>query len=369
MKLKFYPILFAILLFSQRVFTQNLIVNPSGELPATNGWTIVSKGSDCFNSSDWHIQGNQNGFPAAHGGNYFFFSGCNSINGEIFQDIDVSSLAGNIDAANLNFTFSGFVQVYNQSPADGALMKVEYFNASNVLVGVYNTGVTKNVGVWTQYISTITAMPGTRRVRVTLKSFSNNGSSVDAYFDDLSLLGYQILPLELTSFTTILDRSQNVIAQWQTANELNNDHFELQRSKDGKVWETIAKVKGAGTTNTSRFYTAKDNTPIEGISYYRLIQYDLDGKMSVSKVNMIKSTSADTKLTAYPNPVSTIMTVEGDASTLNAISVFAAGGQSVNTAIQISVISPTSRKLDVSNLPKGIYYIRANGKSTSFYKM
>lgn len=368
MKVKYYPLLMTILLISQGAFTQNLIINPGGESPATAGWTIVSKGSDCYNSSDWHIQGNQNGFPAAHGGNYFFFSGCNSINGEVYQDIDVSSMAGNIDGSNLNFTFSGYMQVYNQSPGDGAQMKVEYFNASNVLVGSYNTGITKNVGVWTQYVSTITAMPGTRRVRVTLRSYSYNGSSVDAYFDDLSLIGYQILPLELTSFTTSLDRSDKVIANWKTANELNNDHFELQRSKDGIAWESIATVKGSGTTNTIHSYDATDNFPIVGISYYRLTQYDFDGKMSVSKVNMIKITSSNAKLIAYPNPVRTILTLEGDAETLNEISVFGTNGQNVNSTIKKSVVSPTRLVLNVSVLPKGIYYIRANGKSTTFYK-
>ncbi len=368
MKVRITPILLTILLISQRAFTQNLIVNPGGESPATSGWTIVSKGSDCYNSSDWHIQGNQNGFPAAYAGNYFFYSGCNSVNGEVYQDIDVSSMAGNIDASNLNFTFSGYMQVYNQSPADGAQMIVQYFNAGGTLLVSYNTGITKNIGVWTQYLSTITAVPGTRRVRITLKSYSYNGSSVDAYFDDLSLIGYQILPIELTSFTTTLDRSNAVVAIWKTANELNNDHFELQRSKDGITWETISRVKGAGTSNSIHSYSARDNFPIEGLSYYRLAQYDLDGRMSVSKVNMIKTTSVNAKLTAYPNPVRTILNLEGDAETLKIVEIFSPSGQNVNAAIQKSAVSPTHLELNVSQLPKGIYYIRSNGKSTTFYK-
>lgn len=368
MKIKFYPLLLAILLSCQWAFSQNLIINPGGELPATTGWTIVSKGTDCYNSSDWHIQGNQNGFPSAREGNYFFFSGCNSVNGQIYQDIDVSSLAADIDASNLNFTFSGYMQVFNQSPADGAMMKIEYFNASDVLVSSYNTGITKNVGVWTQYVSTITAMPGTRRVRITLRSFVYTGPSVDAYFDDLSLISVQLLPLKLMSFTTALDRSNAVIADWKTANEMNNDHFELQRSKDGIAWETVDRVQGAGTTNTIHSYTAKDNYPIEGLSYYRLIQFDLDGKMSVSKVNTIKTENSNARLLAYPNPARSKLTVEGDQETLREIAVFASNGKNVNSVIQKSVTSPTRLELNVSVLPRGIYYIKANGKSTIFYK-
>lgn len=368
MKVKFYPQLLAILLLSQSAFTQNLIVNPGGESPATTGWTIVSKGSDCYGSSDWHIQGNQNGFPAAHGGNYFFFSGCGSVNGEIYQDINVSSYAADIDASNLNFNFSGYMQVYNQSPADGAQMKVEYFNASNALLASYNTGITRNVGVWTQYLSSITANPGTRRVRITLRSYSYNGSSVDAYFDDIVLEAVKLLPIQLISFSTSLDRSNDVVANWKTATERNNDRFELQRSKDGNSWETIATVKGSGTTNAIQSYSAKDNFPIDGLSYYRLAQFDLDGKMSVSKVNMIRTSSSIGKLVAYPNPVRTILNLEGNAETLTEFSVFSPGGQNVTAAIRKSVVSPTHLKLDVSQLPKGIYYIRSNNNSTTFYK-
>ena len=367
MKFKFYALLTGMLFSANNLLSQNLVVNPGGELPATTGWTIVSKGTDCYTSSDWHIQGSQNGFPAAHGGSFYFFSGCDAA-GEIYQNIDVSSLAADIDAANLNFTFTGFMQVYNQSPSDGALMKVEYFNASNVLVGAYNTGITKNAGVWTQYTSTITAMPGTRRVKITLKSYMYQGPSVDAYFDDLSLTSARILPLQLISFTTALDRTNAVLATWKTANELNNDRFELQRSRDGMIWETVASVKGSGTTTSIHSYSAKDNFPLAGLSYYRLVQFDFDGKMSVSKVNTVKKEDAVIRMTAYPNPAGTMLTVEGDESALKHISVFDQIGQNVTSSIRQSQLSPTKLKLNVTLLPKGIYYIHSNGKLVSFYK-
>jgi hypothetical protein len=113
---------------------QNLLTNPDAESgdPTSVGWTNVSMGStgsSCYSNSGWRIIGNQNGFPAAQHGSYFFYAGCSSATGSTFevrQDVNVSANAGIIDLGWDAFTFSGYMQVYAQSPADQAEFIVEY---------------------------------------------------------------------------------------------------------------------------------------------------------------------------------------------------------------------------------------------------
>ncbi len=75
---------------------------------------------------------------------------------------------------------------------------------------------------------------------------------------------------------------------WQTANEINTDYFLVQRSKNGTTWETIQKATAVGSNaNSNTNYTAEDQNPYNGISFYRLIEVDRDGKQTNSDVKKV----------------------------------------------------------------------------------
>ncbi len=84
------------------------------------------------------------------------------------------------------------------------------------------------------------------------------------------------LPIQLTSFSV---ECQNYVAhlKWIVATQTNNDFFTIERTSDGVNYTTVAVVKGAGTISTTTTYTAVDETPLTGVSYYRISQTDLDG--------------------------------------------------------------------------------------------
>lgn len=101
-----------------------------------------------------------------------------------------------------------------------------------------------------------------------------------AYVDDFLYANYLselTLPVELLSFSAQKNAS-SVQLNWSTASEQNSAVFIVERSADGKNFEAIATVKAAGNTNEKQFYSYEDNKPIAGTSYYRLVQYDKDGK-------------------------------------------------------------------------------------------
>lgn len=85
------------------------------------------------------------------------------------------------------------------------------------------------------------------------------------------------LPVELLYFDYSIVSSQ-VILNWATSSETNNNYFTIERSTDGISFETIATINGAGNSNSLLTYHFTDKNPIQGTSYYRLKQTDFNGK-------------------------------------------------------------------------------------------
>lgn len=94
---------------------------------------------------------------------------------------------------------------------------------------------------------------------------------------------HSIVPVELVSFGVSISES-SINLSWETATELNNKGFEVQRKSENGTWEKIGFVEGYGTTTEMHNYIFKDVYSGQGITYYRLKQVDLDGKISYSKI-------------------------------------------------------------------------------------
>ena len=95
-------------------------------------------------------------------------------------------------------------------------------------------------------------------------------------------------PVELLFFEAEADdRSKQVDISWATLSETNNDHFIIQRSKDGRDWEEIIEVQGAGTSVSEIRYSTEDRNPHHGVSYYRLKQVNDDGKTTHSSIRAV----------------------------------------------------------------------------------
>lgn len=109
------------------------------------------------------------------------------------------------------------------------------------------------------------------------------------------------LPVELISFDAKVVE-QFVQISWITATETNNSHFEIERSNDGVIYETIGIVDGNGTTFEEQYYDFEDNNVSEGRNYYRLKQIDLDGQFEYSEV-IVVDFSTKLSVAIAPNPI------------------------------------------------------------------
>jgi hypothetical protein len=179
------------------------------------------------------------------------------------------------------------------------------------------------------------------------------------------------LPIELVDFTALPLGENYVKLDWQTASELNNDYFTVERSQDGVNWETLKELNGAGNSTTLRSYTLFDDNPFAGVSYYRLFQTDLNGTKTIFKtlvVNLSSIQISHDEIIIYPNPTKSNIVVQAKSIELSDLHVINALGQDVSDLIFISNLSDEKRLIDLSNLEKGIYSIQFKSVSRRILK-
>jgi C1A family cysteine protease len=117
------------------------------------------------------------------------------------------------------------------------------------------------------------------------------------------------IPVELTSFTAV-NRGTNILLEWVTATETNNQQFEIYRrtTENEKVgeWMLIGHLEGKGTTTEPTYYSYEDD--ITGINAnaleYRLKQMDYNGNYTYSEIISVNSLAPDGFVLEqnYPNP-------------------------------------------------------------------
>jgi hypothetical protein len=114
---------------------------------------------------------------------------------------------------------------------------------------------------------------------------------------------FNALPIKLLTFDAKPEGSK-VALKWATATEFNNDFFTIEKTKDGRNFEKVASIKGAGNSITTQNYTADDLAPYSGIFYYRLGQTDYDGNFTYSDLVAVKIEAPSTSgFDIYPNPL------------------------------------------------------------------
>jgi hypothetical protein len=91
----------------------------------------------------------------------------------------------------------------------------------------------------------------------------------------------QPLPVELLSFDANL-KGNDVLVEWSTASEKNNDYFTVERSLDLEKVIEIGRVSSRGDSYDLQSYSLLDREPVKGaINYYRLRQTDKDGPSEI----------------------------------------------------------------------------------------
>lgn len=175
------------------------------------------------------------------------------------------------------------------------------------------------------------------------------------------------LPVELSAFNASKVEAETVLLTWETASELNNDYFAVERSNDLMHWMQIERQSGAGTSNELQKYQFKDQSPNSGDNYYRLRQVDFDGTTTYSDVRKVKLSSLKNNVEIVPNPnVGTFdLILSGfDQQQPISIKISDVNGRIIHEGMNQS-LQKESVHLNLKGIQKGIYYVSIeDGKSS-----
>ena len=110
------------------------------------------------------------------------------------------------------------------------------------------------------------------------------------------------LPVNLKTFVARSVSLTQAEIFWTTEYEKNNLYFEIERSADGVNFIAAGKVPGKNQNGVLTDYTFYDNNAINGVSYYRLKQVDVNDSSIYSHVERVGNSVAVNAVYMYPNP-------------------------------------------------------------------
>ncbi|MCE6987622.1 T9SS type A sorting domain-containing protein [Dyadobacter sp. CY323] len=166
------------------------------------------------------------------------------------------------------------------------------------------------------------------------------------------------LPVTLKAFNAVAE-GKTALLNWSTTEETNSDHFDVQRSSDGKNWKTFETVASHGDSKELNLYSATDKDPLNGENLYRLHMIDRDGSSTYSSIRNVNFEIEP--VVVYPNPASNqikIKTAEWekivsiDLTDSNGKSVYKSGEKLEST-------------IDINKLRGGVYTVRIVQKNGS----
>jgi hypothetical protein len=217
----------------------------------------------------------------------------------------------------------------------------------------------------------VTVTNSTPEVLYTIQAFEYNGTPGSQQYYTVTASGNPssgtALAVELVSFLAQVNYN-SISLNWQTASEVNNLGFEVERYLDnsklgqpGKNWQEVGFVNGSGNSNSYKDYSYKDNTVNSGKYVYRLKQIDKDGKFEYStEVNAEISSPTEFVLSQnYPNPFnpSTVINYELPVNSFVTLKVYDLLGSEVATLVNESKpVGRYSLVFNGSSLKSGVYF-------------
>lgn len=177
-------------------------------------------------------------------------------------------------------------------------------------------------------------------------------TSVLYYTDSFVVIRYQsnaVLPVTYLNFSAA-KQQQTVLLSWQTANEINNNYFSLERSS-GNSFSELNKIN----SNDKHAYLYIDIKPFQGANHYRLKQVDKDGKFSYSHIVSVVFDDAN-RFVIYPNPVNNVLNIKG----LNTYGKyqFIINDVKGNAVAETSISNTSVYTWNIQTLSKGFYNLK-----------
>ncbi|HUR31603.1 MAG TPA: T9SS type A sorting domain-containing protein, partial [Saprospiraceae bacterium] len=175
-----------------------------------------------------------------------------------------------------------------------------------------------------------------------------------------------LLPLRFLNFTALRYAELKYQLAWITADEINNSHFEVQRSNDGgKSFLKIGSITAYPDSREINHYQFIDHSAKPGQNYYRLKQIDLDGKFEYTPVRSVYFGNGSFNVEAYPNPVADVLYIQiNDAEENGTIRLIDITGKEVLS--MNSNAGSENIEVSVNALPPGAYTLLVNSGMNNY---
>jgi hypothetical protein len=163
------------------------------------------------------------------------------------------------------------------------------------------------------------------------------------------------MPVTLINFKAAKNESA-VDLVWSTSSEVNSSHFEIQRSREGNVWENIGTVATRNDNSETQRYRFSDAFPGQPENFYRLRMVDTDGSFAFSKIEHVNFTNPKEQIRIYPNPVTDRIFLDAmGAGSIEFVQIYSVAG----TRHYAGRYSQPG--IDVKALPAGMFIFKATG--------
>jgi len=236
--------------------------------------------------------------------------------------------------AGIDFRFE-----WNAGDVDGSIVTPKLFHYDNVQ------------GRWMKQTGSYTYPSSTSLVYTGYTGSFSPFAVVDEQFT---------LPVTWLSFTA-QKKETAVLLEWKTATEENSLDFLVEHSVDGILWSTIGTKNAGGFTSTISTYQFTHHIPADGNNYYRIIQRDIDGKYSYSKVIQLNFGNNSYNLQILGNPVCNgILLIQ--AGQEGQIGIYTIDGR----LLQQKLYTAGLHRIDINQYTKGVYYLRSSTATIRF---
>ncbi|MGZ8544115.1 MAG: T9SS type A sorting domain-containing protein [Flavisolibacter sp.] len=346
--------------FNAATFTNNNIFNIN--LAASNAFTFFAGTTQFNNTASGHVN-------KSNAATTFTITGIPVVNAGIIEGVGIiNNTAALTNNGYIYPGVNGGVGELTMNPAAVSPTSTEWFwimDGSGAGTGHDRLTLTNNTDLTgsSLYVVANTSVPlGTYEImRTSAGTFTGNFGTVNIPLNYTLTVNPTSITVTKTAATlpvvwgsfTVKENNRKAEIKWSTLEEINTSHFVVEYSSNGIDYRSIATVQAQGNADHTSNYSYTHQSPnLNGKNFYRIKQYDLDGRHENSPYRMISFSSGNiVKYSILPNPIVSDVTINITEENVR-INVLDASGRMV----RIMVLQPGMHNVNLSNLVKGVYY-------------
>jgi hypothetical protein len=348
------------------VYANNLITNGSFESGTPGGFVA---GYTAHAGGYGTTPGNGGFYKIANAGNSLctFFTALPAQDGTNYYIADGNTASTDIFSLNITGLTIGVNYRFSFWYAKGSPTAPHAQIRTSVGATVLGTVIADNHTAWTQVIYNFTASATTATITLRNMLAPGNTDGNDFFIDNMMLqspctISTSVnvttnctLPVELVFFNAVR-QGEGALLTWTTAGEINSSHFIIEKSTDGISFTSVRRVNAAGNSSDILQYSLTDPSIGVGVTYYRLVQYDLDGTAHYSEVRAVSREGiASVQVIPNPNNGLFVILLDNSGDVQSRVSIVNSIGQIVFDAGESS---DPSRNIDISHFASGVYYLQ-----------